>query len=312
MKPLQVLLFVAGIIVAIIVGLTAYVFLFTDSNTLDVDALDRPADQRILFIGNSYTDYNDLNEMAATLIEQAQPAWDDVLTGRHAPGGARFTDHIATVNDDDNDPALRQALVSGSDTLRDWDAVVLQEQSQILGFGAGNTERNASFTAAQQLHDIIRPSGAVTFLLMTWGRRDGDDTNANIYPNYRAMQQRLIEGYDSLALTLNQRNPGSRVYVIPAGLAYFLVYLDDEAAGRTPTASNAVFHGLYTDDGSHPSLEGSYLTAATIAAAYTGQPVADLRYVPDGISAEQARYLRTVADRVVFGDAFPGRRYVWQ
>lgn len=312
MKPLQILFFIAATVLVLVGASVVYLLFFVDSDTLDIDALDRSADQRILFIGNSYTHYNDFDDMAATLIEQAQPAWDDVLTGRHAPGGARFTDHLATIEDSANNPPLRQALVTGSAMLRDWDAVVLQEQSQVLGFDRGNTSTAESFRAAQQLHSTIQPTGAVTLLLLTWGRRDGDSMNPTIYPNYRAMQQRLLNGYDSLAAELRQYNPDADVYVVPAGLAFFLVYTDDEAAGRDPTAANADFYSLFEDDGSHPSLAGSYLAAATFAAAYTGQPVADLSYVPGGLGAEKARYLRTVADRVVFGDAFPGRDYLWR
>lgn len=311
MKLLRLLIFFISIFAVLGAAVAVWFFFFMESDTLDIGELDRPADQRVLFIGNSYTAYNDLHTLTARLMEQTNPAWNDVLAGRHVPGGQTFADHVLTLEDNTANPPLRQALVTGSDTLRAWDVVVLQEQSQIPGFDARNSQTAASLRAAAQLQAYIQPNGAVTLLFMTWGRRDGDSMNPDIYPNYRAMQQRLWDGYDRLAAEMRQQNPNAQVYVAPAGLAFFVVYSDDEAAGRNPTASDAVFYSLYVDDGSHPSLAGSYLAAATITAAYTGQRVTDLSFVPNGLSAERARYLREVADRTVFGNLFPGRDYPW-
>lgn len=292
-------------------GLGAYYVLTNlGDDSLDIDAVDRPADQRLLFIGNSYTHYNDLDEMVATMLQQSVPEWNDVLTGREAPGGQRFVNHLAVVEDSAANPPLRQALVTGSDTLRAWDAVVLQEQSQIIGFALQDNDTTESFASAARLHnDYIRPTGATTLLFMTWGRRDGDDLNPGIYPNFLAMQQRLSDNTDLLAERL--RAQGGDAYVLPVGLAFFTVYRDTEANGQTPTASGTRFHALYDGDGSHPSLAGSYLAAATIAVAYSGRPVVDIGYVPNGLNADEARYYREVADRVVLGGEFPGRRYPW-
>ena len=42
------------------------------------------------------------------------------------------------------------------------------------------------------------------------------------------------------------------------------------AEGGTPTNSGNTFYNLYTNDGSHPSLSGSYLAAVVLYATITG------------------------------------------
>ena len=83
----------------------------------------------------------------------------------------------------------------------------------------------------------------MTFLFMTWGYRDGDDTNYDYYPNYLTMQRHLMNGYDQLGAVL--RAQGGRVYVIPIGLAFQTVFYDEQAAGRDPTSEGTRFFRLY-------------------------------------------------------------------
>ena len=55
-------------------------------------AADTP---RLLFIGNSYTYGNDLDQMTAQLMAKGAATWEDTQASRHAVGGARFVQHLA-------------------------------------------------------------------------------------------------------------------------------------------------------------------------------------------------------------------------
>jgi hypothetical protein len=52
---------------------------------------------------------------------------------------------------------------------------------------------------------------------------------------------------------------------------------------------------LYAPDGEHPSMAGSYLTTAVVYATVFGRDPSPLMYLPDGLTADDAAFLRQVA-----------------
>ncbi len=210
---------------------------------------------RILFLGNSYTATNDLPAVVRRL---AASAGRQVETVSVAPGGQTFAGHAA-------DRGSLDAL-GGSH----WDAVVLQEQSQIPASVRARQTRMAP--AAATLMDLARAMGAQPILFETWGHRDGW---ADLRLDYGSMQAALIDGYEQMGLRLG-------VPVAPVGRAW---------------ASVVAAHpevGLWGPDGSHPSAAGTYLAACVLYAAILG---ADPREVRDegGLPADVARLLRATA-----------------
>jgi hypothetical protein len=80
---------------------------------------------------------------------------------------------------------------------------------------------------------------------MTWGRENGDQSNCANYPplcTYDGMQARLRESYIQMSLD-------NQCSVSPVGAAW--KYVRDQHPSI----------GLYSSDGSHPSIYGSYLAA---------------------------------------------------
>jgi len=276
-------------------------------STLDPDKLERDADVRILFIGNSYTYANDLDRMVANFLERLDPE-SEVLVARYSFGGYRLRQHAADAATPNN--PLHVALVSGTPQQRDWDLVILQEQSQIGGFFRG-TERQNSLAAAGSLVNLIRATGATTLLLMTWGYPQGDPSNPSYYGDYLAMQNRLWLSYDEMAALTSQ--PDYPVYVAPVGLAFLTVYNQVLAEGNNPLDTGQEFLRLYQAiDNAHPSPEGTYLAAAVIVASYTGKKVTGMDWQPSTVDAPYAAYLRRAADDTVFGTLYPPRPYPWQ
>jgi hypothetical protein len=237
----------------------------------------------MLFLGNSYTFYNDLDQRVAELFAAAGEA---VEAERVANGGWRFVDHLEAI-DAEGTPSA-EALTRA----HTW--FVLQEQSQIPGFPQTQRELRDSLAAAVELDARAAGNGAGTLFLMTWGRRDGDSTNPDRYPDFPTMSALLDEGY--LAYAAAASEDGSPAYVAPAGRAWTRVYEDVLAEGGDPLAAGSAFHGLYDADGSHPSPRGSFLTACVVYASLSG---ASPQGLPAPGDVPDAEYLAGVAADVV-------------
>ena len=206
--------------------------------------------------GNSYTAANSLH----TLMESLGIQNADAVTA----GGKKLSAHWSEVNTSGH---------SSNTTLRNsninWDYVVLQDQSQIPGFYRTNSDWIASMNGAVGLSGAVEDEGGESVLLMTWGRRNGDATNPVLYNNFTVMQERLESGY--IDYRDNMTAAGNTVWIAPVGLAFALIHDSVMASGTNATLSGNTFYDLYTSDGSHPSLAGSYLAACVLYATMTGE-----------------------------------------
>ena len=210
----------------------------------------------LLMYGNSYTSQNSLH----TILEDLGVTDAEALTG----GGMRFDDHWNNVNTSGH---------SWNSTLRNpnlnWDYVILQDQSQIPGYNRSTTSWIEDKDAAILLANEIESESSESVLMMTWGRRNGDVTNPTIYSNFTMMQDRLEDGY--IDFRDNMTVQGRDVWIAPVGLAFKHIHDSIQNSGSNPISSSSTFYGLYSADGSHPSLSGSYLAACVIYATLTGE-----------------------------------------
>ena len=213
----------------------------------------------ILMFGNSYTQANALDTLIEDMIDAAGGNTSvDAQTG----GGMTLPQHHTNVNTSGN-----QWNTTLSNTA--WDYVVLQDQSQIPSFPRNNSDWNDSKDAAISLAERIHSEGSEVVLFMTWGRRAGDVTNPLRNPNFTAMQDNLESGYLDFQTNMTA-NTNATVWIAPVGLAWKAIHDDIVAANGVPTAPGNMFYDLYTNDGSHPSLSGSYLSACVMYATLTG------------------------------------------
>ncbi len=266
----------------------------------------RADDPDILLIGNSYTAGNDLAGMLAWLSEAGVEHWTDVATTAHAPGGRQLWQHLADADGSNGDTALRDLLVTGGQT---WTWVTIQEQSQIPGFPPGQADYDTSIAAAVTLDDLAEAAGAQTVLFMTWGRRLGDSTNPEMYPDFPTMQDRLAEGY--LAYAAAAATPARPVTVAPVGEAFRTVWDDLQALGEDPTGDGTLFSDLYTGDGSHASPAGTYLAACVLFASMTGRSPLGVPWGPDALDEATTAALQEVAHRTVVERPFEDIPYAW-
>ncbi|HEX7473976.1 MAG TPA: DUF4886 domain-containing protein [Candidatus Limnocylindrales bacterium] len=218
---------------------------------------------RVVFIGNSYTYVNDLPAMVAGL---ARAGGHQIETGMAAEGGWTLADHVKS-------SATQATLASAR-----WDVAVLQEQSEIPAIEQFRTGQ--MFPAARDLVRTVRLAGARPMFFLTWAHRDGWPENR--LPDYASMQTAIDQGYLAIAGELG-------VPVAPAG-----------AAWSTVVARNAR-PGLWQDDGSHPSVAGTYLAACVFYAALFHQSPVGLAYAA-GLPNETTASLQQVAADTVLTD----------
>lgn len=233
------------------------------SHSSGVPALRRErSDQplHVFFIGNSYTNTNDLPEMFAAL---ARSAGCMLEVGASAPSGWTLSDHA------------RAKRTLSSLAKQKWDFVILQEQSVIPSVAP---ERNRMmYPAARSLCRKIRDRGADAIFFMTWGRRDGLPSLGT--RDFLDMQVKLYYAYLSIARELNAE-------LAPVGIAWEREVQQDS----TPD--------LWQTDGTHPSEKGTYLTACVFYAVIYQQSPEGLTYT-DGLSLETARHLQKIAAETV-------------
>jgi hypothetical protein len=249
---------------------------------------------RVLLVGNSYTSFNQLDRLVAGLLDAGAPGAPAHWVEAVAPGGFRFDQHATDLEA----PAgrLKRLLVPRDPS---WDWVVLQNQSQVPGFGPAHRQQVSSAEGLQVLQRGARAAGARTCLFQTWGYLHGDSMNPKIFADFDAMQDRLSAGYERYRQQLVEAEAEADVVVAPVGEAFRLVRAGVAEEGQDPTAEGSRFHALYAGDGKHPGLAGSYLAACVLVGQIRGEPVAGIDWQPAGLSVAQAVQLRAVADRAL-------------
>lgn len=189
--------------------------------------------KQALFIGNSYTAYNNLPQIVQEL---AYSLGDTLVYDAYTPGGTTFMGHANN--------ATTLAKITG----QDWDYVVLQGQSQEPSFPQSQVE-SQTFPFAASLCDAIRANNNCTrpVFYRTWGRENGDANNCAVWPPVCT-----YEGMDSL-LDLRYRTmaDANEALLSPVGNLWRYIRNNHPAID------------LYANDGSHPSPAGSFAAACS-------------------------------------------------
>jgi hypothetical protein len=224
-----------------------------------------PVDRHeVLFVGNSFIFVNDVSGHYRAI---ASALFRAVRVEEVTAGGYRLAQHLEDARTDGT--PLARWLRTGTPEETSFDAVVLQEQSQIGGLPTATKERAASIAAASALAALATARGARVVLYMTWGYEHGDPPNDLIgFATYEGMQDHLDEDY--VALTALLREQGATVLLAPVGGGFRIVREDVTRAGGEPEAAGSDFDRLYEADGIHPSLRGAYLASCIIAGTITG------------------------------------------
>lgn len=272
----------------IIIFLIAFALLSCEKKEVPKVDYDRKADQRLLFIGNSYVYYFHLNKIVEQLVSRLEKK-EVFGAGISAPSAKSF-DHLRNIWNEESD--LHKVFVTDAHQGKKWDLLVLQEYSQIPPL----LEEAGTQSEMDEVYFFGEKVAKKTMLLMTPGYANGDPSHP-LLPNYLAMQERTERGTRKIARQMAQK--GGTVIIAPAGLAFKTVYEDVQKEGGNPLAENSRFRQLYIKGYRYPNLAGTYLMACVIVAMYTEKSILEVDDKPKGLDAGFAKYLREVAARVV-------------
>lgn len=220
---------------------------------------------RVLFLGNSYTAFNNLPQL---VHDVAISAGDTLIFDSHTPGGYQLVDHFI-------DSTSQNKIMAGN-----WDYVVIQGQSQepIVATSQFINGGNALFQLTKQYNPC-----AVVMPYMTWGRKNGDSANCPGFPvmcTYQGMDTTLRNAYLNLTSALNGE-------VTPVSVVWNYLRLNHPGIE------------LYQPDESHPSVEGSYAAACSFyATIFKKNP--NLITFDFGINATDASIIRNAVKTQVF------------
>ena len=183
--------------------------------------------RKVLFLGNSYTEVNNLPQIIANA---AASAGDVLQFDSNTPGGHTLLQHSTN-------SLTQDKIIAGG-----WDYVVLQGQSQ-----EPIINEYDFFQGSINLKNTIKQHSpcATPILYMTWGRKNGDALNCPNIPvmcTYEGMDTAIKNAY--LGVATHLRSEVSPVSVVWKYLRQNYPNID-----------------LYQSDESHPSAAGSYAAA---------------------------------------------------
>ena len=240
----------------------------------------------VLFIGNSYTHYNDMPKLFHKIAESKG---ENIITEMDARSNHSFSMHT-------NRPELFAHI-----RKRKWDYIVLQGFSRELSY-----DRSVIDTASVPYLDIILDSIYLNnpctkvLLYMTWGYKTGiaDREDAD---TYEKMSEAVERGYKYIAGKYG-------LSIVPVGKVYENI---------KEYSDGSLFHCLYQKDDQHPTIFGSYAIANTFySAIFRKSPV---NAYHKGLSKEDAEVIQETAYNCVIDsreefhldDEYHSIKYSW-
>ena len=227
-------------------------------------ALHSSAQERVLFVGNSLTYYNDMPQLFAGI---ANDKGFRVEVDSYTVGGTGLAEMLAS--------GEVQRLIESER----WDKMVLQPGTGESAGGSISTDSTAS--VVRQLVAALRavnPEAKVCLYEISNGVTPGDGSGD--YDYYLSTQQRILDSVTKIARM-------AEVPFAPAGECFRWHYADHH---------DLMLHSVFNDI--HPNLAGSYLVACAIFETLYEVPVVPCGYYGN-LDQEQAEYLRQIADTVV-------------
>ncbi len=225
----------------------------------------------VLFIGNSYTSFNNLPLLVQNLSTSAGKTLN---IDSNMPGGYLISSHL-------NDATTLSKISQGN-----WDYVILQEQSLIPTIDY--YRYNDMYPAMTDLKSVIEQYNpcAKVITYMTWGRRFGGqhcDPSGTycspVFANFNHMQDSLTSAYLEISEQLN-------IQCAPVGLTWQNILNDTTLI-------------LHSNDNSHPNIDGSYVAALTIYSSIWKQPSNGIAFNA-GLTQSRALYYKQMSDNTIF------------
>ena len=220
----------------------------------------------VLFIGNSYTFYND---MPTVYFENMAKACGYDVKVSSITKGAYTLEKFADPGD-----AYGKMVDTALSVPGTYDFVILQEQSMRPAIDTVDK----FYAGARLLVEKIRAAEAQPVFYATWGRHTGNEKLTEYNMTSEEMTWKLAAAYAAIGEELD-------VPVIHVGLAFGDVYKNNQI-------------NLYSADGSHPSATGSYLAAMSLFCGIFGIDPVEAPF-SGGASGEEDAVLRAAAKAIL-------------
>lgn len=234
---------------------------------------------RILFIGNSFTYFNNMPQIVKAIADSADIP---VITGMHAPGGISVGDTAQGSMAHMNNPALFSLIRS-----KKWDYTVIQDnQGRFVRDSAVFPGASRVVQGHLNIMDSVKKNNdcAKIILFGGWAWKNGMPPFGNTGIE---CIQRILVNYCVLNDTMKET-------IAPIGTAWI------KAVNYLPAVN------LWDPDDAHPSYAGSYLTASVIFSTIFNQAAKSFSYT-GSLSPSVAYNLRAFADTSVFETSFHTR-----
>ncbi len=228
---------------------------------------------KILFIGSSYFNYNDLPSLFLNMNEAAEK---NIFVDRR------------TVNGKGLDYHARDGFTEKKINQEAWDYVILQGSCTNAAYPDSHQYFIPPFvehplkSSLQLLKQKILASNknAKIIYCMPWAFEDGLTWIEGQTDTYEDMQKKIFINTIPLARELD-------IMIAPVGWAWYQILKN----------CNTV-HYLHAADWNHPSLRGSYLTTCVIFTTIYQENSEGLPYF-GGLPADEARFFQIVASHTV-------------
>ncbi len=234
---------------------------------------------RVLFIGNSFTYYNDMNQPNGIFYNIATKAGYNVEVSTVYKGGYYINQFL----DPTDEYGAKVLSILKSKTK--YDIVIVQDQSANPIADPGDF-----YQSVREMKELIDANGGEMWLYSTWGYKAGHSSLSTYGKDTYDMEYKLRAAYMAIGQELN-------VPVVYAGAAMSDMYRDNPK------------HDVYHTDMKHPSAIGSYLIAWTIFATVFGEDTRELSY-NGSMSNICAKLEKAIAYDVANRDNTPPAEYL--
>lgn len=248
-------------------------------------AADELPHVRILFLGNSYTAFNKLPGMVGELMLSSQMLAPHI--GSNLQGNYTLERH--TTNAEGMD-----LLKKGADDGKPWDVVVVQEHSVVSAAAAVDADartlmENGLAKLVKSAHELNPKVLVVVF--QVWARHEKlwKEKSADALATGNDPEQALARIHFANANAVKaaqEKIPGAQIIVSPVGDFWWRVH------DLYPALA------LYAEDGTHPDLLGTLLSAYVILGSIGGREVLEQSswLPPDCPAVQAARVKKMVLD----------------
>lgn len=273
---------------------------------------------KLLTIGNSFAD-----SAFVYLPKVAESAGDKIVMDRANIGGCPLEKHWKLVEQSEADPTfkpyhkkftLREKLESNK-----WDFVTIQQASHF------SWKPETFQPYAKNLQEYVKKYAPQAELLMqqTWAYRFDEGRLASWKISQKEMFEKLVAAYDKAAkeLGIRQIPTGEAVQLARETQPVKYVEYDLEAVKQLkypdalPSENGSFVSGLWWatkkdkktgteeksigKDAAHLNKRGQYLQACLWYALLFDKPTSEIKFVPEGITAEDAAFIRETAQKAL-------------